>query len=148
MHTTEAGERRKALKRDAKEMARKALTLREAAKILPELKMEAMRYQVAAKKTLARANALKLETRIEDIHVWEQNRVTETKMGPKTYTYYVASWREGQKMKNVYLGSAQKMTRKHAMEKAKALKVTALMTQTSRRGSVSQRGDCLQELKE
>jgi hypothetical protein len=127
MHTTEAGERRKALKRDAKEMARKALTLREAAKILPKLKMEAMRYQVAAEKTMARAKALKLETRIEDIHVWEQNRVTETKMGPKTYTYYVASWREGQKMKNVYLGSAQKMTRKQAMEKAKALKVTALM---------------------
>ena len=132
MHTTEAGERRKALKRDAKEMARKALTLMEAAKILPELKMEAMRYQVASKKTLARAKALKLETRIEDIHVWEQNRVTETKMGPKTYTYYVASWREGQKMKNVYLGSAQKMTRKQAMEKAKALKVTALMSTRQR----------------
>lgn len=68
MHTTEAGERRKALKRYAKEMARKALTLREAAKILPELKLE-------------------------------------------------------------------------AMEKAKALKVTAMMTQASRRGSVSQIGD-------
>ena len=97
MHTTEAGERRKALKRDAKEMARKALTLREATKILPELKIEAMRYQVAANKTLSRAEALKLETRIEDIHVWEQNRVKETKMGPKTYTSSLACLGRGTK---------------------------------------------------
>jgi len=31
---------------------------------------------------------------LEDIHVWEQKKVKETKKGAKAYTYYLASWRE------------------------------------------------------
>jgi hypothetical protein len=34
----------------------------------------------------------------------------------------VASWREGGKLKNVYLGSSQRMSREQAQEKARALK--------------------------
>jgi hypothetical protein len=137
MHATEAGERRKALKREAKELARKAKTLEEAAKILPELKMKAMKYKTAAQKDLTRAPALKLEVRLEDIDVWEQNRVAETKKGPKTYVYYMASWREGRRMKNVYLGSAQKMDRERALEKAMGLKKAALKNTASQRDGTS-----------
>jgi hypothetical protein len=70
--------------------------------------------------------AQKLEARLEDLHVWEQRKVKEFKAGPKTYTYFMASWREGRKLRNVYLGSSQRMSREGAQEKARALKREAL----------------------
>jgi hypothetical protein len=38
----------------------------------------------------------------------------------------MASWREGGKLRNVYLGSSQRMSREEAQEKARALKREAL----------------------
>jgi hypothetical protein len=38
----------------------------------------------------------------------------------------MASWREGGKLRNVYLGSSQKMSREEAQERARALKREAL----------------------
>ena len=38
----------------------------------------------------------------------------------------MASWREGKKIRNVYLGSSQKMSLEQAQEKAKAIKKDAL----------------------
>jgi hypothetical protein len=38
----------------------------------------------------------------------------------------MASWREGGKTRNVYLGSSQKMSREEAQEKARAMKREAL----------------------
>jgi hypothetical protein len=38
----------------------------------------------------------------------------------------MASWREGGKFRNVYLGSSQRMSREEALEKARALKREAL----------------------
>jgi hypothetical protein len=70
--------------------------------------------------------AQKLEARLEDLQVWEQRKVKEAKAGPKAYTYYLASWREGGKLRNVYLGSSQRMSREEAHEKARALKRKAL----------------------
>jgi hypothetical protein len=35
--------------------------------------------------------------------------VKESKKGSKTYTYWMASWREGDKTRNVHLGSTRKM---------------------------------------
>lgn len=52
--------------------------------------------------------------------------VKNTKKGAKAYTYFMASWREGGKMKNVYLGSSQRMSREDAQEQARALKRDAL----------------------
>lgn len=69
---------------------------------------------------------LRLEARLEDLHVWTQKKVKDTKKGAKAYTYYLASWREGGKLRNVYLGSSQRMSREEAQEKAKALKKEAL----------------------
>jgi hypothetical protein len=73
-----------------------------------------------------RAKALKLEARLEDLQVWEQRKVKDTKTGAKTYTYFMASWREGKKIRNVYLGSSQRMIRGQAQEKAKTMKKKAL----------------------
>jgi len=38
----------------------------------------------------------------------------------------MATWREGGKLRNVYLGSSQRMSREEAQEKARALKREAL----------------------
>jgi hypothetical protein len=41
--------------------------------------------------------------------VWEMEKVKQSQEGYKTYTYWMASWREGGKTRNVHLGSARKM---------------------------------------
>jgi hypothetical protein len=38
---------------------------------------------------LSQAQAQKLEARLEDLQVWEQRKVKESKAGPKAYTYYL-----------------------------------------------------------
>jgi len=73
-----------------------------------------------------RAEAAELETaaRLEDLNVWEMP-VTKTskKTGQAvTYTYWAASWREGGKVRNVYLGSTRRLDRESAREKATAMK--------------------------
>jgi hypothetical protein len=72
------------------------------------------------------SQAQKLEARLEDLQVWEQRKVKESKAGPKTYTYFMASWREGGRLRNIYLGSSRKMSREQAQERARALKKEAL----------------------
>jgi hypothetical protein len=72
------------------------------------------------------AQALKLEAQLEDLQVWEQKRIKDTKQGAKAYIYWIASWREGSNVKNVYLGSSHKMSREQAQEKARTLKREAL----------------------
>jgi len=126
MHRTDAGEKRKALKREARELARKAKKQKEARAIMHATRSSVMRLQALADKRLSEAQALKLEARLEDLHVWEQKRVKDTKKGPRTYGYRIASWREGNKVHNVYLGSGGKISREQAQEKARALKREAL----------------------
>ena len=120
MHKTEAGEKAKALKKEAQELARKAKAQKEAAAT-----MRAARVTVQNLQALA-AQAQRLEARLEDLSIWEQKKVKESKNGAKTYTYFMASWREGKKTRNVYLGSFQKISREQAQERATALKREAL----------------------
>jgi uncharacterized protein YigA (DUF484 family) len=126
MHKTNAGERAKALKKEAQDLVRRAKAQKEAAATIRAARVTVMNLQSMAAKRLSQAQAQKLEARLEDLHVWEQRKVKESKAGPKAYTYYMASWREGGKLRNVYLGSSQKMSREEAQEKAKALKRAAL----------------------
>ena len=113
MHKTAAGERAKALKKEA------VATMRTA-------RVTVMNLQSMAAKRLSQAQALKLEARLEDLQVWEQKKVKDTKKGAKTYTYFMTSWREGKRIRSVYLGSSHKMSREQAQEKARALKREAL----------------------
>jgi uncharacterized protein YigA (DUF484 family) len=126
MHRTAAGERAKALKKEAQDLARRAKAQKEAAATIRAARVTVMNLQSMAAKRLSQAQAQKLEARLEDLQVWEQRKVKESKAGPKAYTYYLASWREGGKLRNVYLGSSHKMSREEAQEKAKALKREAL----------------------
>jgi hypothetical protein len=49
-----------------------------------------------------------------------------TKKGSKKYAYWMASWREGGKTRNVHLGSARKMDAEEARQKARERKAEAL----------------------
>ena len=53
-------------------------------------------------------------------------KVKQSRKGSKTYTYWMASWREGGKTRNVHLGSARKMDAEAARQKAREMKAEAL----------------------
>lgn len=125
MHKTPAGERRKSLIREAKELAKDARLLEMAAHA-PSARQEAQRLQVEVESALAEAEALKLQARLEDLTVWKMEKVKKSKKGPETYTYWMASWREGDKTRNVHLGSAQKMDAEEALQKAQKIKAEAI----------------------
>ena len=54
----------------------------------------------------------------------------------RTYTYWMASWREGNKVRNVHLGSVKNIDAEAARQKARELKATALGLQSSSAASV------------
>ena len=112
--------------RTSHELARDARALQKAAAHLPAARQEAQRLQAEADAALAEAEALKLQARLEDLTVWEMEKVKESRKGSKTYTYWMASWREGDKTRNVHLGSTRKMDAEAARQKARAMKAEAL----------------------
>lgn len=58
--------------------------------------------------------------------MWEMKKVKESRKGSKTYTYWMASWREGDKTRNVHLESARKMDAQAVRQKARERKAEAL----------------------
>ena len=126
MHRTAAGDRRQALQRTARELSREARALQKAAARAPAARREAERLQGEADAALAEAEALKLQARLEDLTVWQMKKVKQSRKGSKTYTYWMASWREGGKTRNVHLGSARKMDGEAARRKAREMKAEAL----------------------
>jgi hypothetical protein len=69
---------------------------------LPAAREKAERLQGEADASLAEAEALKLQARLEDLNIWEMEKVKESKKGSKTYAYLMASWREGDKIRNLH----------------------------------------------
>jgi len=114
------------LKAQARELARKAKIMEKAAGIMPIAKDKARKLQAGADKTLAQAEDLTLKARLEDLHVWEMKKVKESKKGSKTYTYWMATWREDGKTRNVHLGSARKKDAETALQKARKMKAAAI----------------------
>jgi len=41
----------------------------------------------------AEAEALKGAARLEDLHIWQMEKVKTTKKGSRSYGYWMASWR-------------------------------------------------------
>ncbi len=126
MHKTATGEKRKALKTEALELERDASIAMKAAKILPDAREEARRMEERASDLKAEAEALKETARLEDLTLWQMEKTKSTKKGSRSYLYWVASWREGGKVRNVYLGSCRKMDHETALQKARKLKSEAL----------------------
>jgi hypothetical protein len=66
------------------------------------------------------------EQKIRIPNIWIREIAKDTKDGPKIYSYYMATWREGSKTRNMHLGSCDKMSSEEAQQKAKLLKTKAL----------------------
>ena len=126
MHKTAAGEERKALKTEALELERDARAAMKAAEILPDARREARRIEGRADELKAVAEDLKGAARLEDLHLWQMEKAKTTKKGSKTYLYWMASWREGGKVRNVHLGSCKKVDRETALQKARKMKTEAI----------------------
>ena len=125
MHRTPSGDRRQSLQKEARELARDAHILQKAARA-PAARREAKRLQGKSDLALAEAEALKLQARLEDLNVWAMEKVKQSRKGPRTYSYWMASWREGGKTHNVHLGSSRKMDGEAARQKARERKAEAL----------------------
>ena len=126
MHKTNSGEKRKALQREARELARDAKAAMKGASVLPEASHKARELQEEADQLRAEAEALKDQARLEDLTVWKMEKVKSTKKGSRSYHYWMATWREGGKTRNVHLGSCVKMDAQAALQKARSMKAEAL----------------------
>jgi len=126
MHKTNAGEKRKALKEEALELAKDAKAAIKASKTLPEARNKARTLEGQADSLKAEAEALKGAARLEDLSVWVMEKAKTTKKGKTTYGYWMASWREDDRVHNVHIGSCAKVDCEVAMKKARKMKAEAL----------------------
>ena len=122
MHRTNAGEKRKALQREALELEKEARILKKIARMSSDAKIT----QDEANRRNAEAEALKRDTRLEDLHLWQMEKIKTSKKGSRKYAYWMATWREGGRTRNVHLGSSRKMDAQAALQKARATKAEAL----------------------
>jgi hypothetical protein len=122
MHRTDTGEKRKALKREASELEREVKVLEKVKLMGPAAKVR----QEEADRLKAEAEDLKGAARLEDLHLWQMEKSKKSKTGIQTYHYWIASWREGKKVRHVYLGSCRKVDHETALQKARKLKAEAL----------------------
>ncbi len=126
MHKTTAGEKRKALKAEALKLARDAKTAMRASRTLPEARKKARTLEGQADSLMAEAETLKGAARLEDLSIWVMEKAKTTTKGIKTHGYWMASWREGDRVRNVHLGSCAKVDREASKKKARKMKAEAL----------------------
>jgi len=125
MHRTDTGDRIQAIKT---ELSRIDSQLR----ALNKLRRQGVNVfdafdQLTVRKAEAKRELEELEAsgraRLEDLHIFKVEK--ETRKG-KRNEYWHASWRLGEKVQNVYLGSCRKMDVEDAREKARKLKARDL----------------------
>ncbi len=125
MHSTESRRMLKDLKRTAnlEMMISENLTLLN----LTEAHDLAIKLEKSILEKKEAIKALKVQARLEDLSVYcvKMEKVVR-KWKTKVYTYWYASWRDGQKVKNVYIGSTMRMDHVEALTKARKLKATFL----------------------
>jgi len=126
MHKTASGERRQALLKEAHRLKREGKLVEKAAQSRPSLLAEAATILAMAENALLDAQDLKDSARLEDLHIWEMKKEKDTKKGVRTYSYWMASWRERGRVRHAYLGSCRKISQEAAMRKARKMKVQAL----------------------
>jgi hypothetical protein len=73
-----------------------------------------------------KARELEDAARLEDITVWEDCIIKQSKKGKKRYDRWLAGWREGDRVRKVNLGGCKKMSQAEALQKARRLKAEAL----------------------
>ena len=122
MHKTKAGEKRKSLNKMALKLEREVKALAGVKHMRPAARIR----QDEVDRLKTEADALKGKARLEDLHTWQMEKEKRTKKGIKTYTYWMASWREGNKVRNVHLGSCKKLDAGAARQIAQKMKAEAL----------------------
>lgn len=125
MHNTKSRKIIKDLKREACQEILVAehlmsLDLVEAHKLAQKLKRSSSEKDKSIK-------MLELQARLEDLNVYhvKMEKVVRKKK-TKVYTYWYASWRNDEKVKNVYIGSTRTMDSCEALIRARRLKATFL----------------------
>jgi hypothetical protein len=126
MHRTTSGEKRKALQKEALKFEREARILKKIARMSSDAKIR----QDEANRLNAEAEALKGDARLEDLHIWQMEKIKTSKKGSKKYTYWMATWREYGRTRNLHLGSSRKMDAQAALQKARAMKAAYLEQET------------------
>jgi len=86
----------------------------------------AQKRQIEAVVAMTSARDLEGIARLEDLTVRQEPLVKQTRKGERTYYRWVASWREGEKTKKIYLGSVKKLSQAAALQKARGMKAEAL----------------------
>jgi len=126
MHKTPTGERIKSARAEARQLKRALSAVSRACELGQDLSTQEEGLQAQVNETRARAAALKASgmARLEDLTVYTLER-TRGK-GQNVHSYWYASWREDEKVKNTYLGSCKKMDHDAAWRKARELKAQAL----------------------
>jgi len=119
---TNVGEKRKALRREALELEKEARILKK----ISQMSSDARIRQDEADKLNAEAEALKRDARVEDLHLWQMEKIKTSKKGSRKYAYWMAAWREGGRTRNAHLGSIKKMDAQAALQKARKMKAEAL----------------------
>jgi hypothetical protein len=120
-HNTPARKEAKELKQRARDLARESRALdgiEGAALLAGEREAEAARLE-------GQARELEALARLEDITVWEDSIIKQTKKGEKKYGRWLAGWREGGEIHKAYVGSCRKMNQEEATQKAREMKKEA-----------------------
>lgn len=127
MHSTDATKKRASLRLEAKKLEKEVKALAKVGQMGPAAETR----QDEADRLKAEAEALKDKARLEDLHIWQMKKVKGTKTDTKTtYTYWMASWREGNKVRNVHLGSVKNIDAEAARQKARNIKAASLGLQS------------------
>ena len=126
MHTTNAGNQIKALRRQARQRIKGATLARKAAQVVPEAKDIIKRIENEAASTLAEADGLLNAARLEDLHLWKMEKEVVSKKGKEKDEYWMASWRRGWKVHNEYVRNLQELNRETALGKARRIKAKDL----------------------
>jgi len=122
VYETTRGEEIKALRDEARKLRDEAAKLR----AIRGLEPAAREREAEVARLEAEAEDLWDAARLEALTVYLGQVEKITAKGPKTYQYYFASWKMGDKVVNKYIGSPRKMTREAATAKARKLKAEAL----------------------
>ena len=123
MHTTDAAKKRASLRLEATKLEKEARTLAKVGQMGPAARTR----QDEADRLKAEAQALKDKARLEDLHLWQMKKTKRTTAkDTRTYTYWMASWREGNSVRNVHLGSIKNIDPEAAMQKARKIKAESL----------------------
>ena len=119
IHRTASGRKSKELREEARTWKGEARKIRASA---PELEPAARLREEEARRLEGEALVALERAKLEAVTGDRCGVKKTTAKGTKTYRYYFASWRVGDKVVNKYIGSPRKMTIVEATAKARELK--------------------------